>query len=113
LDILGPYPAALNDLRNITQPVQSATKYAIVYVVSSDRVIILTGMPQPIMVIIFVGTLVQAQIVCKYGEFATHRVSDSLECPKAPIYVDVQSNRIGAQGLKEFGSGDTVDMSNS
>jgi hypothetical protein len=69
-------------------------------------------MAQPVMMIIFVRALVQAQIVRKYSELATHRVSDSLECPKAPIYVDVQSNRIGAQGFKEFGSGNAVHVSN-
>jgi hypothetical protein len=56
--ILRPYPAALDVLRDITEPVQSTANYTIVHIAAVKWVVALTGMSQAIMVVIFVGALV-------------------------------------------------------
>jgi len=103
VQILRPYPAALDVLRHISEPIQSATDRAVVHVTAIDRIVALAGMSQAVMVVVLVGTLVEAEIVGEQDDLAPHRIGDALEGPEVAVHVEVEVDRVCAQRLEEPG----------
>jgi hypothetical protein len=73
------YPTRFNKLRGITDTAQSTVKYTVIHIEAIKRVVALTGMPQGIVVIVLVRTLIETTGVCQYTEFTVYRISNSLE----------------------------------
>jgi hypothetical protein len=77
--IFRPYPTSFNKLGGVIEPVQATLERAVVYIVTVKRIVALAGMPQSVVVIVLIRTLIKTKGVGHHPKLTVYSTSNSLE----------------------------------